>query len=338
MVLEVSSPLAAEGAAPSGRLAQVAGAAGAAFLGLVLLVAAAAKALDPLAFAQQIHQQGLAFALSAPTWAVLAIALEVALGALLLLGVRRLWVLIPATLLVAFFVFLTGRDAWRAAHGTLPEDAACGCFGNLVERTPAQAFWQDLLLLVPALGLAFVGRPREARFPGARLAAAAVATLAAVGFAIRAPSLPLDDFATRLRPGARTAALCAGSGAERVCLEGLVPEVAEGRHLVVIADLSSEAFGAAVRELNDYAARAGSSDPALWVLAAPTPEEKHAFFWKYGPTFELREAPPALLRPLYRRLPRSFAVEDGKVTRTWSGLPPLASQPAQLAARVPGAA
>ncbi len=165
MVLEVSSPMAAEGAAPSGRLARLAGTAGSALLGVILLVAAAAKALDPLAFAQQIQQQGLAVVLGAPTWAVLAIALEVVLGVLLLLGVRRLWVLIPAALLVAFFVFLTGRDAWRAAHGTLPEDAACGCFGNLVERTPAQAFWQDLLLLVPALGLAFVARPREARFP-----------------------------------------------------------------------------------------------------------------------------------------------------------------------------
>ena len=29
-----------------------------------------------------------------------------------------------------------------------------------------------------------------------------------------------------------------------------------------------------------------------------------------------------VLRPLYRRLPRSFMVEDGKVTRTFGGLPP----------------
>ncbi len=133
-------------------------------------------------------------------------------------------------------------------------------------------------------------------------------------------------------------ALCAGSGDERVCLSGIVPELAEGRHVVVLADLGSEAFGEAVRELNDYAARAGGDTPALWVLAAPSPEEKHAFFWKYGPSFEVREAPPALLRPLYRRLPRSFAVVDGKVTRTWSGLPPLAEAPAQLAARVAGGA
>ena len=82
-------------------------------------------------------------------------------GSLLLLGVRRKWVLIPATLLVAFFLSLTGRAWWLAAHGQRDAAESCGCFGNLVQRTPAQAFWQDLALLVPALLLAWVGRERR---------------------------------------------------------------------------------------------------------------------------------------------------------------------------------
>src|SRR6185503_18282754 len=104
----------------------------------------------------QIQTEGLAFLLSAQSVALLALALEVGLGLALLLGVRRLWVLVPAALLVAFFLFLTGRAYWRSAHG-LEVDAGCGCFGNLVERSPAEAFYQDLLMLVPALLLAFVG-------------------------------------------------------------------------------------------------------------------------------------------------------------------------------------
>lgn len=294
---------------------------GALVLGLVLLVAAAAKALDPLAFAQQIHERGLDFALSATVLAVLAIALEVALGLLLVLGVRQLWVLVPAALLVAFFVFLTARDAWRAAHGTLPADAACGCFGNLVERTPMQALWQDLLLLVPALGAAFVARERGGRFPAARTALAAVGTVGAAAFAVAAPALPLDDYATRLRPGASAVALCAGSGDERVCLDSIVPELESGRHLVVLADLGDQGFGQAVDRLNEFASSPG--EPSLWVVVAASPEEKNAFFWRYGPTFEIRDAPVALLRPLYRRLPRGFLVQDGRVVRTWPGLPPL---------------
>jgi hypothetical protein len=39
--------------------------------------------------------------------------------------------------------------------------------------------------------------------------------------------------------------------------------------------------------------------------------------------FQIRQAPPALLRPLYRRLPRAFEVQDGRVVRTYRGMPPL---------------
>ena len=132
-------------------------------LGAVLLFAAWAKAIDPQAFADQIHREGLDALLPAGRLALLAIALEVGLGAALLLNVRRLWVLLPAALLVAFFLFLTGRAYWRAEHGQATDEGSCGCFGNLVQRSPAEAFWQDLGLLVPSLLLAFVGRS-----PGAR--------------------------------------------------------------------------------------------------------------------------------------------------------------------------
>jgi hypothetical protein len=40
------------------------------------------------------------------------------------------------------------------------------------------------------------------------------------------------------------------------------------------------------------------------------------------------ETPPELMRPLYRRLPRSFLVKDGRVTRTFAGMPPLTTQTA----------
>src|SRR5436305_3358464 len=131
---------------------------GGAGLGLVLLVAAWAKALDPQAFAQQIHGQKLDFLLPASTVALLALGLEVGLGVALLFGVRRLWVLVPSALLVAFFLSLTGRAYWLAAPGVAPDAAGCGCFGNLVQRSPAAAFCQDLLPLLPAPAPAFVGR------------------------------------------------------------------------------------------------------------------------------------------------------------------------------------
>jgi uncharacterized membrane protein YphA (DoxX/SURF4 family) len=306
---------------------RILGALAGAFLGLVFLVAAVAKALDPDAFAQQIAREGLAVLLPAGALALLAIALETALGTALLVGIRRPAVLWTALVLALFFVALTGRAYWRAAHGQLPADeAACGCFGNLVQRSPAAAFWQDVLLLLPPAALAFVGRDRAAARPGLpRLATVGVATAALTLLAWRAPELPLDDLATRLRPGRSVAEICTGpAGPERVCLTTLVPELAAGRHLVVLADLEDPGFGEAAGRLSDYAL--SGQGPRLWVLTSATPEEHQAFFWRHGPAFEIREAPPALLRPLYRRLPRAFLSEDGAVIETYTGLPPLAGE------------
>jgi uncharacterized membrane protein YphA (DoxX/SURF4 family) len=301
-----------------------------AVLGIVLLVAVWAKAVDPASFAEQIRTEKLDFVLSAPAIALLALALETGLGLALLLGVRRNWVLVPATLLVAFFLFLTGRSWWLSAHGLRDEAASCGCFGNLVQRTPAEAFWQDLLLLVPPLLLAFVGRgSRERRgplFPPVRTAVVALCTIAVVLFAWKAPELPLDNVATRLRPGVEVGDLCAGSGKQAVCLTTVAGGLAEGDNLVVMANLDDPALGAAVDALN--AAARNPDGPKVWLLSAATPEQVTTFNFTMGPVFKLVETPPELLRPLYRRLPRAFRVKDGKVTETWPGMPPLSQMAA----------
>lgn len=300
-----------------------------AFLGCVLLFAVWAKALDPTAFADQIRAEKLDFLLSAQAVALIALALETGFGLALLLGVRRMWVLVPATLLVAFFLFLTGRAWWLDSQGLLPKEASsCGCFGNLVQRTPAEAFWQDLALLVPALLLAFVGRDRhQPSFPPLRTAAAVFGTVAVAVFAWMAPNLPLDDLATRLRPGIQAGEICAGSGEQRVCLTSIVPELRQGEHLVVISNLDDPQLTGSIDDLNAYASRPGQ--PRLWVLSSSPSEEHQAFFWQWGPSFDVRETPSELLRPLYRRLPRAFLLKDGRVTRTFGGLPPLSQLAAQ---------
>lgn len=313
----------------------VLGTVGGVALGAVFLFAAWAKAIHPTAFVEEIANRGLALGalgLGAGVVAFLALALEAGLGTLLLLGVRRLWVLVPAGLLVLFFLFLTGRDYYRAAAGLEVESASCGCFGSLVQRTPAEAFWQDLALMVPALGLAFVGRRRgggggrgRRSAPPVRTALGLAAAVGVVGLAWKAPELPLDDWATRLRPGVQVAELCAGEGSERICLDALAPELAEGEHLVVLAELD-EAFGERVERLNDYLDASylgGSEAPGLAVFTTAGPQERQAFFWTWTPGFEPYQAPESLVAPLYRRLPRSFLVRDGEVVETWDGLPPF---------------
>lgn len=295
------------------------GAAGALVLGGVLLFASYAKAIDPEAFAEQIVAEGLSPASLSFAVALFALALEIGLGSALVLGIRRLWVLVPVALLTVFFLFLTGRAWWNAAHG-LGEVTACGCFGNLVDRTPAEAFWQDLLLLVPALVLCFVGRGGSGGTPWRRLALVAAVTVGAVAFAALAPGLPLDDLATRLEPAATVSGICTGSEDERLCLDAVVSELETGRHLVVIAGLEDEALLESVPRLNEMAL--APDEPRPWVLTSSPAEALGVFKWTQAPVFEVREAPLSLLRPLYRRLPRSFEVVDGLVTATWAGLPP----------------
>lgn len=111
--------------------------------------------------------------------------------------------------------------------------------------------------------------------------------------------------------------------AERVCLTHLVPDLAEGRHLVVLADVRAESFAGVAEKLNAYKLAGG--EPAPMVLADFTADEQRTLFWTLAPAFDLHETPATMMRPLYRSLPRSFVVEDGRVTETWAGLPPFAA-------------
>ena len=295
-------------------------ASGGGLLGGVLLIGAWSKALDPGSFAETITAEGLDFLLPAAAIALAGLAVEIGIGSALILGLRRRWVLASSTLLLFFFLFLTGRGYWRYAHGIVDESGGCGCFGNLLERTPAEAFWQDLFLLMPALILTFVDIHRGSA-PTKRVVMVGVFCLVVVGFAWLAPQLPLDDLATRLHPGVEVTEMCSGSGAARICLSSLVPELLEGEHIVVLTTLDDAAFLAAVENLNAYFL--DPSGPGLQVLSAATAQQSQTFFWQYGPSFDIIETPPTLLRPLYRTLPRSFLVADGQVQETFRGLPPL---------------
>lgn len=308
---------------PPTRWKPLVGAAAGIVLGLVLLIAAWGKAIHPEAFVEQIRFEGLDFFGWAELVSIVAIALEVALGAALVLGLRRWWVMLPTAALVVFFLFLTGRSYWRFEQGLITEAESCGCFGNLMSRTPAQAFWQDLVLLGVPLLLAFGGRGKSRRrWPSARMVIVALLTGGAVVLTLMAPDLPLDDLATRLKPGVRVGELCAGARDDpaRICLDTLIAELDTGKHWVVLTGLAEPEFLKDVPRLNE--ASLDGESRRLWIVSAASEEVAGSFAWTQAPAFEVREAPEALLRPLYRRLPRSFEVQDGRVTATVSGLPP----------------
>ena len=135
--------------APARRWKHRLGYLGGLLLGAVLLIGAVSKAVDPLAFREQIQVEGLDAFLPGGLVVLIALALEFGLGTALVLGIRRLWVLVPSAFVVLLFIGITGRSYWNYAYGIVDESVSCGCFGNLVDRTPAEAFWQDLVLMVP---------------------------------------------------------------------------------------------------------------------------------------------------------------------------------------------
>lgn len=165
--------------------------AGSIILGAVLLIAAIGKAMDPVLFVEQIRQEGLDVVLGANSVMLIALALEAGLGVALILGVRNFWTVIPASALVVFFLFLTGRNYWLVAQGLRDPESDCGCFGLLFDRTASEAFWQDLALLVVPMVMILLGGNWKSWKPRyAAMAVALLAAMATVFYAVAVEGLP----------------------------------------------------------------------------------------------------------------------------------------------------
>ncbi|MCU0231832.1 MAG: hypothetical protein MUC67_10715 [Acidobacteria bacterium] len=271
---------------------------------LVLLFSAWAKALDPEGFAQLIVERGLMPAALAFWAGIAVIAFEAALGAALAVNLRRPVVLVPAALMMFFFLALS---AWTYVYPS-KEASSCGCFGNLIASSPGQALARDVVLVALAL-LSFLARPRRPA-GGWR---AALAGLAAVGFgafAWAAPALPLDNLATRLKPGITAASLR---------IDELIPELQDGTRLVLLLDRADEATRAEIARVNEKLALARPD--AVFGLAKQDDALANEFQWTAGPAFEVRDAPQSMLKPFYRRLPRAFLVDNGQIVKVWEQIP-----------------
>ena len=114
-----------------------------------------------------------------------------------------------------------------------------------------------------------------------------------------------------------------GEEGQRVCMDAVVPELAEGEHVVIMAELEDGPLAENIEALNEY--HWAGSGPTLWVLSSAEGDERFQFQFSHGAAFEVLETPEPMMTPLYRTLPRSFLMEDGKVLETWSGMPPVES-------------
>ncbi|MFN6038671.1 MAG: BT_3928 family protein, partial [Bacteroidota bacterium] len=83
--------------------------------------------------------------------AIIICVSEVALGFMLLIGVKKmltLWLLLAQ---IIFFTFLT---FYSACYNKV---TGCGCFGDFIKLAPWESFWKDIILLV-AIAILFAGK------------------------------------------------------------------------------------------------------------------------------------------------------------------------------------
>ena len=116
------------------------------FVGVLFIFSGLIKANDPLGFAYKLQEYFDVFYISfLNNWstgvAIFLCALEIVLGALLLLGFWRNWVVKALLALIVFFTLLTFVSA------AFKVVTSCGCFGDAIPLTPWQSFAKDLVLL-----------------------------------------------------------------------------------------------------------------------------------------------------------------------------------------------
>lgn len=116
------------------------------FVGLLFVFSGLIKANDPIGFGYKLQEYWHVFGTDflhaySTAIAIVICALEILLGALLLLGFWRKTVAWGLLLLVVFFTFLTFYSAFFEVV------TSCGCFGDAIPLTPWQSFIKDLVLL-----------------------------------------------------------------------------------------------------------------------------------------------------------------------------------------------
>ena len=280
-------------------------------MGLVFLVAGLVKIWEPLLFYWDSMPYFRLLGMAREHWPLAARALlalgpvEWGLGLALLLNWRPRLVLSLALLLIGFFFGLTGY-AWHMGVGM-----DCGCFGNLVERTPGEAAVEDAVMLV-LLAFAWWGRREQTMpvWPQSRWLVAGGLVLALGVGAIRfVPEMKRLD-GSDLQVGVRLTGLK---------LKGVDFDLMEGDYLVEVFSPNCPRCFRAVPKLNQWA-----DDPDLPPVVAlqyyPQDSPKLEDFKKRAqPRYEIVEVARADFSRLVWQhgYPRLAFVRDGVVQAVW---------------------
>jgi uncharacterized membrane protein YphA (DoxX/SURF4 family) len=289
-------------------------------IGLVLLIAGGLKAWEPLDFIRQIGDYQIITApglIKLTAWVM--IIFEIALGTALIVGYRRrLAVPVAALLLLGFLVML----GW-AWHTGSTED--CGCFGSWVKRTPAEAFTEDLVMLI-VVGFGWSLHRHEERHRSSwRPVIVVLAVLAGLSVTILASNSARQSTDPLQRMKATTGQPNLFAGVE---VSDLPLRLDAGPRVVVLLDTGCEHCQASVPELNRLYAELQSRDIPLVALCTNTPAEIAAFTSRFKAGFPLGRISSSNFTKLFERgrPPRLLVARDGELLKIWDGMvPPVAA-------------
>jgi hypothetical protein len=282
-------------------------------VGVVFLLAASLKALDPVSFVEQIQMYGIF-----PNLAGLAAWVLVTLEIVLATGLILNWLprIVPALTvgLLLFFIVIT---VYGNAIGL---GESCGCFGNLVHRGPGQVILEDTLMLLALIFAAAVHWRRSQSGQVWKGAVSALAGALALLTISVSPALPVDDLVTTLGPG---------TSFEHWPVDGLSGlKLNEGRRIVFLFTLEDDSVASHAAAMSAVAQAGTGATPVGLIIDDPS--LLTTLMFQYGITFPVGALEPRFARPLYRALPRSFLLVDGTVVQTWAGIPPAVEVRAAL--------
>ena len=277
-------------------------------MGLVFLVAGAAKAWDPVLFYWEAVSYWELLGVSIENWASFARPtlvlgpIECAVGVALILNWRPALTLPIALGLMILFIGLTGYAWYQEA------DVNCGCFGALVERTPGEALVEDIIMLGALLMAWKWGVSREsagmARWVGAATVVAVL--LMGVRFYPEVERVENSDLAGGVR--------LTGVG-----LTGSDADLGEGDYLIVLFSPRCSHCKRAVPRLNEWADTAELPDVIGLHSFNQESDALTTFRESMRPRFEIA----AISTSDWKRLtwrhgwPRMAFVRDGVVQRVW---------------------
>lgn len=268
-------------------------------IGLVFIVAGAAKAMDLNFFYYVLKTFPLGFSDLMLLWlARVFIALEIILGTALLFNIWPRLVL-PATFAV-MLVFLA-VTTWNLVGGLSEE---CGCFGKLLRLNPAVEVVVELVLLF----IAFVAW----RFtpPGAdagRLKTALMGAAVVVGF-----GLPYLFPESKPKMFAKEGL---GSYVGDLKPEHLNADLAKGDYFLALIETDCEHCQAAMPKLNELAK--SRATPKLVAVCPNSPEELASLKAKMTVGFPVGFVPVRKFLLLNPEIPALLWVKEGIVRHTW---------------------